>query len=228
LNIEILGVNAILESSGNTNAELRRTLSWLQDTAEQNVWTQWEVAYRDVRILDSQGQLYAVFNLITHDLGRETNRTTLKQYFLAAAKSRDTDADGLPDDWELRYFGNLHAKPGEDPDGDGADNFTEFACGTDPTNPKSYVPIKSGLASKGQQKLLSATFKRRAGAILDYQIETSPDLQQWTPSPAEILLTRPLRNLFDGTGTSEATYSLSQPIAEQPHRFLRIRAAPRQ
>ena len=221
-------MNGIGQDSGNSSVTFGRTLSWLQDIAEQNVWTRWEVEYRDVRILDSQGQLYAVFNLTTYDLGIETNRTTLKQYFLAAAKSRDTDADGLPDDWELRYFGNLDAKPGEDPDGDGIDNLTEFAWGTDPTSPKSHVPIKSGLASKGQQKLLSVTFKRRAGAILDYQIETSLDLQQWTASPAEILLTRPLRNLFDGTGTLEATYSLSQPIAEQPHRFLRIRATQRQ
>ena len=221
-------MNGIAYSSGNDSITFGRTLSWLQDTENESVWKRWQVVFRDLRILNSRNELYAVFNLTQHDLALETNRTTLKQYFLAAAKSLDTDADQLPDDWELRYFGNLEAKPGEDPDGDGADNFTEFACGTDPTNPKSYLPIKSGLASKGQQKLLSATFKRRAGAILDYQIETSPDLQQWTPSPAEILLMRPLRNLFDGTGTSEATYSLSQPIAEQPHRFLRIRAAPRQ
>jgi len=50
----------------------------------------------------------------------------------AASKSPDTDADGLPDDWELDRFGNLEAGAASDPDGDGISNITEYRCGWDP------------------------------------------------------------------------------------------------
>jgi hypothetical protein len=49
----------------------------------------------------------------------------------------DLDADGLPDDWENSYFGNLNQTGSGDPDGDGLDNAGEYAAGTDPTNPDS-------------------------------------------------------------------------------------------
>ncbi len=45
----------------------------------------------------------------------------------------DADADGLPDWWEMFYFGHLDYGPEDDPDGDGVDNLTEFLQGRDPT-----------------------------------------------------------------------------------------------
>src|SRR5262245_13344021 len=45
----------------------------------------------------------------------------------------DTDGDGLRDDWENKFFGNLSANPGDDPDGDGLTNAQEQTLGTDPT-----------------------------------------------------------------------------------------------
>jgi hypothetical protein len=45
----------------------------------------------------------------------------------------DNDADGLPDAWELRYFGNLNQGAGGDPDGDGLTNLQEFQFRADPT-----------------------------------------------------------------------------------------------
>ncbi len=51
---------------------------------------------------------------------------------LAAAP--DTDGDGLPDSWEMAYFGNLGQTAGVDgPDGDGVTNINEFNNDTDPT-----------------------------------------------------------------------------------------------
>jgi hypothetical protein len=52
----------------------------------------------------------------------------------ALSTPEDTDADGLLDTWEIDYFGNILAQDGMgDPDGDGFDNLTEQAEGTDPT-----------------------------------------------------------------------------------------------
>jgi hypothetical protein len=47
----------------------------------------------------------------------------------------DSDEDGLPDEWEFRYFGNLDQGPEDDPDGDGLSNADELEQGTDPNNP---------------------------------------------------------------------------------------------
>lgn len=44
----------------------------------------------------------------------------------------DNDKDGLPDDWERRYFGSLQQNGLGDPDQDGVTNMQEYLAGTDP------------------------------------------------------------------------------------------------
>ncbi len=46
--------------------------------------------------------------------------------------AEDSDSDTLPDEWEMRFFGGKHARPGDDPDGDGLSNAEEYFRGTDP------------------------------------------------------------------------------------------------
>ena len=56
---------------------------------------------------------------------------------------RDTDGDGLPDWWELAYFGSATAGlPNDDTDGDGASNVAEYQAGTDPLLATS-MPIRA-------------------------------------------------------------------------------------
>ena len=45
----------------------------------------------------------------------------------------DTDGDGLPDPWELQYWGNLDQTATDDSEGDGLNNLTEYENGSDPT-----------------------------------------------------------------------------------------------
>ncbi len=47
----------------------------------------------------------------------------------------DTDDDGLPDDWELLYFGNLDETATGDFDSDGLNNLGEYENNTLPDNP---------------------------------------------------------------------------------------------
>lgn len=47
----------------------------------------------------------------------------------------DSDADGLPDDWEMQYFSDLDEVATDDPDTDGLDNAAELDASTDPTVP---------------------------------------------------------------------------------------------
>lgn len=47
---------------------------------------------------------------------------------------RDTDGRGLPDRWQILYFGHLGVDPNADPDGDGLTNLEEYKMGTDPND----------------------------------------------------------------------------------------------
>jgi hypothetical protein len=53
---------------------------------------------------------------------------------LASSIPNDADGDGLPDDWEMAYFGSLSQGPSDDTDGDGFNNLAELQAGTNPSN----------------------------------------------------------------------------------------------
>ena len=54
----------------------------------------------------------------------------------------DTDANGLPDWWELQYFGHLTGTdPNADADHDGMSNLAEWLAGTNPTNASSCLRL---------------------------------------------------------------------------------------
>ena len=50
----------------------------------------------------------------------------------------DSDGDGLPDYWEIKYFGNLTTTDGTgDQDGDGLTDLEEYLAASDPTSASS-------------------------------------------------------------------------------------------
>jgi Divergent InlB B-repeat domain len=51
----------------------------------------------------------------------------------------DANGNGLPDSWELTYFGNLNQTATGDFDHDGVSNFQEFLDGTNPANATSVL-----------------------------------------------------------------------------------------
>jgi len=57
-----------------------------------------------------------------------------------AALWLDSRGVGIPDWWQMQYFGNLNQSPFGDYDGDGVDNLDEYLEGTNPTNAASYDP----------------------------------------------------------------------------------------
>jgi hypothetical protein len=223
INIEILGVNEIGQDSASAVALMTggRNLPLLQNTASQNVWSRWGVVYRDVRILDAQNRLQGVFNVTSQDLAIAANREALKAIFLAAARASDSDADKLPDVWEEKYFGGLTISPSQDSDGDGFDQMTEFVFGTDPTNSNSQPALVAGFTSTGR---FTVTFRRWAGSLFDYLVNTSSTLAEWSAGSNDLIAEGEPRVLFDGTGTSEITFSLIRSKAEQPAGFIRLKA----
>jgi hypothetical protein len=57
-----------------------------------------------------------------------------------AALWMDSNNNGIPDWWEIQYFGNLNQTATGDYDGDGVDNLNEYLEGTNPTNALSFNP----------------------------------------------------------------------------------------
>lgn len=62
------------------------------------------------------------------------------ELILRGVPIKDQDRDGLDDDWELAYFGNLAARPHEDADDDGESNMAEFIQGTNPLSTPEPFP----------------------------------------------------------------------------------------
>jgi autotransporter-associated beta strand protein len=60
-----------------------------------------------------------------------------------ASSPNDSDADGLPDAWEIGHFGDLDEIADGDPDGDFAFNSEELAAGTDPSLYTSFPDTDS-------------------------------------------------------------------------------------
>ncbi|MBK6517440.1 MAG: hypothetical protein IPM79_10550 [Polyangiaceae bacterium] len=85
LDVVIFGVNGVGHESGNANVTLGRDLGWLQETAEEPVWTDWAITYRDVVILDENNEVVAIYNLTQHNLADSTNYAELYGLFEAAA-----------------------------------------------------------------------------------------------------------------------------------------------
>jgi hypothetical protein len=225
INIEVLGVNRQDRSDYNSNIAPYH-LPWLQDTFTNSVWGLWHVTYRDLRILDSQNRLFTTYNLTDHDLSDAGNRETLKEAFMEAASFADFDHDGIWDDWEMLHFGNLLATATGDADGDGQNNFTEYAFGTDPNNPSSKTSFVLTLVVAGTNRYFQVSFRRRAGFALTYVLESSSDLLTWSAAAGTITIIEPFKNLFDGTGTGQTTCKLAVPIEGQSRSFLRVRAMP--
>jgi len=84
--IRILGINGIAWASGNDSMTDGRVLPWLQSTADQDVWTSWQVQWRDVVILGPGNELLETYNLTEHNLSDPANYVALKNLLIEAAQ----------------------------------------------------------------------------------------------------------------------------------------------
>ncbi|MCX8496814.1 MAG: S8 family serine peptidase [Akkermansiaceae bacterium] len=116
----------------------------------------------------------------------------------------DTDNDGLPDWWEIDYFGNLTKTGTQDSDGDRFNNLAEFLSGTSPTNPSSYLAITESFRGTGAA---ANHFTIGFPSVQDtsYQILWSADLMNWSTLGTTILGTGSLIEVVDQNALSTAS-----------------------
>lgn len=125
-------------------------------------------------------------------------------------------------EWRTAWFptrsGDLDAFGEEDADQDGISNFLEYAFGLDPTQTEDRAGEALPRAYNAAGRL-GVAFNKRAGATdLQYQVEVSSDLFQWSDGTGE------LEELPPGTTRSSLTV-FAAPVGGEAaaHRFFRIR-----
>lgn len=110
--------------------------------------------------------------------------------------SDDSDGDGLPDSWEIEYFGDITSQDGEgdadqdrlangdefkagtnpiklDTDGDGYSDFAEIRAKSDPLDPASIPPANLTLTVEQVRLEFAAAINETVA------IQSSSDLERW-------------------------------------------------
>ena len=93
LEIQLLAVNEIGFSSGNSAASQTASPAsgatgvcpFIDDNVVDDIWSTWQVTFRDVVILDQDNVIVGEFNLTQNNLSSAANRETLKAMLVAAA-----------------------------------------------------------------------------------------------------------------------------------------------
>jgi hypothetical protein len=119
---------------------------------------------------------------------------------------KDTDNDGLPDYWEILYFGSLTATDGTtDSDGDGLSDYSEYLAGTDPTDPQSGMWFQG--CGGGGDTFTGFTIRWSSVTNRFYAIEWTLDLMtNFTALVTDIPGTPPGNEYFHETQVSNAFY----------------------
>lgn len=106
---------------------------------------------------------------------KDGRRSPASEASVVTTWGTDSNADGLPDDWQRIYWGvqGNWSMAFADPDEDGATNFQEFLAGTNPLDRTSVLETK--LSSREQGIYLE--WNTQPGSV--YQVQVSTDLNVW-------------------------------------------------
>jgi hypothetical protein len=101
----------------------------------------------------------------------------------------DVNSNGIPDPWEMQFFGTVSTNRTKftDTDGDGMTDYAEFIAGTDPLSPPPPVRL---------------TFQRLPGNTLRLQWPAAPSLQYRLLSASNLVSWNPYSNWLQPTGST--------------------------
>jgi Tol biopolymer transport system component len=147
--------------------------------------------------------------LVTGDLNRVQDAFGVSVDTNAALV--DSDGDGIPDWWMMKYFGHPTGQAGDlsrasdDADGDGVSNLQEYLAGTDPTNPTSVFRLWAATPANSTMNL---TWPAVPGKSYQIQYKTNLDDPVWLTAPGNVWVMG-----------SQGYYLVP---AAQPHSFYRV------
>ena len=84
--VSIYGLNEIGREGANASITTGRDLPWLQDEADEDVWTVWNATWRDVYLLDANNDFIERFSLTDFDLDDPENYDSLKADLIELAE----------------------------------------------------------------------------------------------------------------------------------------------
>jgi Tol biopolymer transport system component len=123
----------------------------------------------------------------------------------------DSDGDGIPDWWMMKYFGHPTGQASDlslasdDADGDGMSNLQEYLAGTDPTNPNSVFRLSAAVPANSKMNL---TWPAVIGKSYQIQYKTNLNDPVWLTAPGGVWV------------MGSQGYYLAP--AAQPHSFYRV------
>jgi Tol biopolymer transport system component len=123
----------------------------------------------------------------------------------------DSDGDGLDDDWEMTYFGDLSRDGAGDFDHDGQTDREEFLAGTNPTSDESLLRVITVSSINGGNTTL--IWLAVPGRTYRVQFKDSVEEAEWKDLPSDVTATASTASAVDSTGT-------------QAHRFYRVLRLP--
>ena len=82
-----------------------------------------------------------IFQSFSSDLVRGDFNLAQDVFVFRLPGEMDSDGDGLPDNWERVFFGNLDRDGSADGDSDGQTNWQEFVAGTNPADASSVLRL---------------------------------------------------------------------------------------
>jgi len=127
-------------------------------------------------------------------------------YSSQAPVNPDSDGDGLPDEWEMTYFGNLTtANATSDFDHDGQSDLKEYRAGTNPTNSASVFAFTQSSYSS-QAGGLVLTWQSVAGKL--YTLEQTTNLLGggWQAVISNLTATPPVNTYTTPLAPSKSLY----------------------
>jgi hypothetical protein len=112
------------------------------------------------------------------DYGSEPTNWVTATPTAGRATVRDSDGDGMPDEWEATYGLAPHssADADQDLDGDQATNLDEFLAGTNPTNSRNVFRISLLECATDARRI---TFRAVAGRTYSVQFREAAEVGSW-------------------------------------------------
>lgn len=145
---------------------------------------------------------------------------------LGTPGSSEEGASVTYESWRYQVFPSSRppadTAPGADPDGDGWNNFREYAFGSDPLSAASIGQVSSGVVQDGASRYQTITFVRpklAIGAIWKAECAVDPAQATWLPQAIPWGNPVPLPG-----GLEEITWRDTVPLGSQTRRFLRAAA----